>query len=156
MASRIWTSTVVVRRTALGKERFDLSLTTAEDRDLWVRLVAANSVCLLSEPLATAVLEENSLSRSDVECDYQNMLKVVRRYGILLGRAGLRKWETAVFRALAADHLGHARPRAAVRPACKRLWRQPWSAEAWWIVFKAAGLACTARFARPEVPKRSS
>ena len=60
----------------LGSDRFDEDLRTAEDRDLWVRLVCRTPVYLTSEFLATAVLEPGSLSRSSVDVDYGNMLTV--------------------------------------------------------------------------------
>ncbi len=82
VARKIWTSTVLVRRTVLGDRRFDTTLATAEDVDLWVRLVLIAPVYFLAEPLATAVLEAGSLSRSDVAADSRNMLTVVRRHAI--------------------------------------------------------------------------
>lgn len=139
VAMRISTVTVMVRRSALAEMRFDESLTTAEDRDLWVRLVSSAPVYLLSEPLATAVVQAGSLSHSNVENDCSNMLRVVHRYRQLLGHSGLRKWEANTYRRWAAGHLGNDCPQAAVRPACKRLARQPWSPEAWWIVGKSLG-----------------
>lgn len=57
VATRIWTSTVVVPAEVLGDHRFTSGLEPAEDRDLWVQLIAANPVYVISDPLATAVLE---------------------------------------------------------------------------------------------------
>lgn len=140
-ATAVWTGTVIVRREVLGEERFVHGLDTAEDRDLWVRLILAAPLYLSSEPLATAVLEPNSLSRSNVDRDCSNMLRIVRRHGSLLGRRGLKKWEAYVYRRWAAGHLGQNSPRSAVQPARRRLAREPFSAEAWWIAAKSQALS---------------
>jgi len=143
IATRVWTSTVLLRRSVLGSQRFDPGLRTAEDIDLWFKMLLAAPVYFLDEPLATQVLTPGSLSRSDVAGDFRNMLRVVRRYGNLLGPAGLREEEADVFRNWAAGHLGQGEMRAALRPAWNRLLRQPWSPQAWWIVFKAAAWSWT-------------
>jgi glycosyltransferase involved in cell wall biosynthesis len=142
VATRVWTSTVIVRRAALGSHRFVSGLEPAEDRDLWVRVITSRPVYLISEPLATAVLEPGSLSRSSVDTDCANMLRVVRRHGDLLGRSGLRTREADVFRRWAGIHLGSGRPLTALGPAWRRLVRQPLSPQAWWILLKCCSLAC--------------
>lgn len=142
VARRIWTSTVVVRRSVLGELRFDTSLVTAEDVDLWIRLVLTAPVYLISEPLATGVLTAGSLSRSDVSADARNMIAVIHRHAGVLGRAGVRAGMTRVYREWAAGHLGNGEPRGAIWPAWKRLNRQPWSAQAWWILGKSLLWAC--------------
>lgn len=91
-ANGVWTGTVLMRREALGDDRFLFGLETAEDRDLWVRIVARSPIYFVSESLATAVLEANSLSRSCVARDCGNMLRVVRRHRRLLGRVGTLLW----------------------------------------------------------------
>jgi glycosyltransferase involved in cell wall biosynthesis len=141
IAKRIWTSTVVVRRNVLGIHRFDEGLRTAEDVDLWVRLVSAAPVYMFGAPLATAVLEAGSLSRSDIDADCRNMLGVIHRHASLLERRGVRQWETYVYRNWAANYLGTGRPAQALPLALSRLRRQPASPQAWWIVAKAAALA---------------
>jgi len=93
-AMKVWTGTVVVRRSVLGNERFVSGLEPAEDRHLWMRLVLAAPVYYLSEPLATAVLEQGSLSRSNVARDCGNMLRVVQAYRDHLGWMGSRYWES--------------------------------------------------------------
>jgi glycosyltransferase involved in cell wall biosynthesis len=133
----IWTSALLVRRGVLGGQRFDTTLATAEDVDLWIRLLRSAPLYLISEPLATAVMTAGSLSRSDVAADAANMLRVVHRYSRELGRVRLWSWEARVYREWAAAHLGNGRPREAVRPAFQRLLRQPWSAEGWWVLLKA-------------------
>jgi hypothetical protein len=138
----VWTGSVTVRRETLGPERFVPGLEPAEDRDLWVRLVRAAPVYLLSEPLTTAVLEPGSLSRTAVDRDYGNMLRVVHRHQDLLGDKGVRRWERTVYRKWAAGHLGNGQPREAIRPAWQRWRRQPFSLEACWVVLKASTLAC--------------
>jgi glycosyltransferase involved in cell wall biosynthesis len=141
----LWTTTTVLRRAALGSQRFDTSLSTAEDRDLWIRLITSMPSYLDPAPLATAVLEPGSLSRSNIDSDYTNMLQVVHRHRGLLGRRDLRRCESAVYRGWAASHLGQGRPHAARRPAWERLRRQFHSPEAWWICFKTTAIPRLAR-----------
>jgi GT2 family glycosyltransferase len=141
MARRIWTSTVLVRRSALGEQRFDTALATAEDVDLWIRLIQAAPVYLVAEPLATAVLVAGSLSRSDVAADAFNMLTVVRRHAAMLGTDGVRAGTAQIYREWAAGHLGNHEPRAALVPAWRRLLHQPGSLQAWWVLLKAAAWA---------------
>jgi hypothetical protein len=145
LAAIIWTGTVIIRRATLGSERFCLDLATAEDRDLWIRLVCRHPCYLISEPLATGVLEEGSLSRSNFDRDYGNMLRVVRKNAQLLGKAGVRSWEARVYREWAACHLGAGSAAPAIRPALSRLGRQPFSPQAWWIVAKSMALAALRR-----------
>ena len=154
VARKIWTSTVVVRRSLLGAWRFDTSLPTAEDVDLWIRLVRAAPVYLMSEPLATAVLTEGSLSRSDVSADSRNMLVVLHRHAAMLGRAGVRTEMSRVYRDWAAGHLGNGEPREAIWPAWNRLTWQPWSAQAWWILGKSLLWTCKDRLSgrKPDAP----
>jgi glycosyltransferase involved in cell wall biosynthesis len=91
-AHAVWTGTVVVPRRVLGNNRFVSGLEPAEDRDLWVRLLVAAPAYCLQEPLATAVLEPASLSRSNVERDCGNMLRVVNRHRQMLGWMATSKW----------------------------------------------------------------
>jgi glycosyltransferase involved in cell wall biosynthesis len=139
--AEVWTTTVVVRRDVLGDARFVPGLEPAEDRDLWLRLIALSPVYLDPEPLATWVQEPGSLSRTNLDRDCSNMLRVVYRHRDLLGGLGLRAWETYVFRRWAAGHLGQGRPGAALGYAWERLRRQPASPEAWWILFKCMTMA---------------
>ena len=141
IATRVWTSMVVVRREALGDRRFDTGLASAEDRDLWIRLAAAHPAYMSSEPLATAILEPGSLSRSNVDVDFENMLRVIRRHGALLGPRHQRRWEMVFYRLWASCLLGQGQPELAFGPAWNRLRREWSSAEAWYILFKCAVLA---------------
>lgn len=141
-AARCWTGTVVVRRDVLGEERFVSGLEPAEDRDLWVRLICKAPVYCLSEPLATAVLEQDSLSRTNIDRDCRNMLKVVERHRELLGKKATRKWMTHVYFRHSAILLLQGRPRDAVSPAFSRLIRQPWSIEGWYLFSKACLGSC--------------
>ncbi|MGI6415823.1 MAG: glycosyltransferase family 2 protein [Thermoguttaceae bacterium] len=145
VACRVSTITVTVRRETLGSERFATDLSTAEDRDLWVRLVLAAPVYCISEPLATAVLEPNSLSRSRVDQDCQNMLRVVHRYADVLGPSGVRDWESRVYRRWAGERLSSGQPALAVKPALRRLHYQPASLEAWWVLGKSLLLSAATR-----------
>jgi glycosyltransferase involved in cell wall biosynthesis len=136
LGTRIWTGTVLVRREILGEERFVPGLEPAEDRDLWVRLVTSCPVYLMAQPLATAVLHPGSLSRSSIDRDCGNMLRVIRRHGALLGKRGLRRWEADTYRRWAGNHLAQGRPREAAGLAWKRLQLEPWSPSAWWVFAK--------------------
>ena len=137
LASMIWTSTVAVRRQIVESMRFDPDLRTAQDRELWIRIVAAHTVFICSDPLATAVLESGSLSRTNLDRDCTNMLRVIRRHHALLGPRQSRTWETQVYRRWAGQYLATGESRAAIRPALKRLARQPLSLEGWWIAAKS-------------------
>ncbi|HWG41390.1 MAG TPA: glycosyltransferase family A protein [Gemmataceae bacterium] len=137
VAKRVWTSTVLVRRAVLGEQRFDTTLVTAEDVDLWIRLVLSTPVYLISEPLATGVLEAGSLSRSNAAADSRNMLAVIQRYAHVLGPRGVWAAKVLVYHEWAATHLGNGEARKAIGPAWQRATHQPWSARAWWIVFKS-------------------
>lgn len=85
------TPTVVVRRSLLQEHRFDVSLATAEDRDLWLRLLAAAEVFFLSTPLCIVHLRSDSLSHGDIDLDCTCMLRVIDRYRGLLGPRQARR-----------------------------------------------------------------
>jgi glycosyltransferase involved in cell wall biosynthesis len=140
VTTQIWTGTVLVKRATLGEHRFVPGLEPAEDRDLWVRIVAAAPTFLMSEPLATAVLEPGSLSRASIDVDCQSMLRVIERHRGVLSRRGVRYWRAFTYRRWAAINLANRRPKAAFRRALQRFRLQPWSYEAWWVLAK-----CTAK-----------
>jgi glycosyltransferase involved in cell wall biosynthesis len=140
-ACSVVTSTVVIRAEVLNGRRFDVSLSTAEDRDLWLHLAASTQFYLISEPLNTFVHEPGSLSRSNVDSDWSNMLRVVRRHGPQLQPRLQRQWEADVYRGWASEHLAQRHARAALRPAWRRWRLQPVSPEACWILAKSAMLA---------------
>lgn len=148
VATRIWTSTVLVRRQALAAHRFVSGLEPAEDRDLWFRVISQGFVYVSSEPMATLILEPGSLSSSSLDVDCGNMLRVVRRHGKSLGARGLRSWEAHCYRRWADNHLAQGRPRESLAPAWSRLRLQPFSAEAWWVVVKALKKSRSDRAAR--------
>jgi glycosyltransferase involved in cell wall biosynthesis len=150
VATKMWTSTILVRQNVIGTNRFVCGLEPAEDRDLWVRLVSAAPVYMSSEPLATYVQEPGSLCRTNVDRDYGNMMRVVRRHVGLLGKRGIRHWEAETFRKWAARYLGGGQARAALAPAWNRVRREPWSPEGWWVLLKSSLLAGPALlWARP-------
>lgn len=92
LAMHIWTGATIVRREMLGEQRFVSGLEPAEDRDLWVRIANTSTVYLCAGPLVTAVLEPGSLSRTQLDRDCGNMLRVIYRNRDLLSRLALRKW----------------------------------------------------------------
>jgi glycosyltransferase involved in cell wall biosynthesis len=149
VATKVWTTTVLVRRSSLGDHRFVSGLEPAEDRDLWVRLIALGPIFVEAEPLATWVLEPGSLSRSSLDVDCGNMLRVVRRNARLLGPKGLRLWEAHTFGRWASNHLAQGRPRTAVKYALARLRRQPLSTEAWRTLLKSATVSLVTTEPRP-------
>jgi glycosyltransferase involved in cell wall biosynthesis len=137
VAMNFWTGVVLVRRSVLGDQPFVSGLEPAEDRDLWIRLAASTPIYLIPEPLATYVQYENSLSNSDSDRDCVNMLKVVHRHAVLLGRKGVREQKANVYRRWAGNHLARGKPRSAITPAVRRLAIQPTSPQAWWIMCKS-------------------
>jgi glycosyltransferase involved in cell wall biosynthesis len=137
VAMNLWTSVVLVRRNALGDQRFVSGLEPAEDRDLWIRLVASTPVYLLPEPLATYTQWPASLSNSDSDRDCTSMLKVVHRHAAALGVRGVREQEAIIYRRWAGGNLARGKPRSAIGPAARRLAIQPSSAQAWWILCKS-------------------
>lgn len=138
LAMRIWTSTVLVRRQALGTERFVSGLEPAEDRDLWLRIILKHAAYMVDEPLATHVLEPDSLSRSNIDRDFANMIRVLHRHRHILRRRQLWRWEAMFYRLWAACHLGDGNAAAAVAPALHRLAREPFSPRGLWLFLKAA------------------
>jgi glycosyltransferase involved in cell wall biosynthesis len=137
VAMNLWTSSLLVRRKVLGGQRFVSGLEPAEDRDLWIRLVASTVVFLVPEPLATYGQWPGSLSNSDSDRDCVSMLKVVHRHAALLGAKGVREQEALIYRRWAGSHLARGKPRAAIGPAARRLAIQPGSPQAWWIMCKS-------------------
>jgi glycosyltransferase involved in cell wall biosynthesis len=96
IGTMLWTGMVLVRRSALQTERFFPGLEPAEDRDLWVRLAAKHVVYLDSQPLATAVLEPDGISRSNIADDCTKMLKVIDRNQSMLGVPSRMLWKSYV------------------------------------------------------------
>src|SRR5262245_49704380 len=136
-ATKMWTSMILVRQAVVGAHRFTPGLEPAEDRDLWVRLVAAAPIYMTSEPLATYIQEPGSLCRTNVDRDYGNMIRVIHRHGKLLGKRETRRWEAETFRRWAARYLGNGDPGAALRPAWRRVLKDPGSLEGWWVLLKS-------------------
>jgi glycosyltransferase involved in cell wall biosynthesis len=141
VAMNFWTSVLLVRREALGDQRFVSGLEPAEDRDLWIRLAASTNVYLVPELLATYAQLPGSLSNSDSDRDCQSMLKVVHRHAALLGAKGVREQESSIYRRWAGRHLAGGKPRSAIGPAARRLAIQPASPQAWWIMCKSLALS---------------
>ncbi|MGA3067356.1 MAG: glycosyltransferase [Tepidisphaeraceae bacterium] len=144
MAWHVWTGTVVVRRHSLGDARFLTELEPAEDRDLWISVLRPAAGYILSEPLATAVLIPDSLSRGDPNRAYEPMIRVLERHRDLLTSSRRRRLEAQVYRGWAAAHLARGRARQAMGPAAQRLARQPFSPEAWWVCFKSGWVLANA------------
>ncbi len=77
------TSTVVARSACFDDERFDESLSTAEDRHMWARLFAHYRPTRIAEPLAYYTVREASLT-SDIaamyECELAGLADLGERY----------------------------------------------------------------------------
>lgn len=137
VALLVWTGSLMIRRAALKNDQFVPGLEPAEDRDLWIRLLAAHPTYIVSELLATYVQEPGGISRTNVDRDCGNMLRVVERHSHLLGRAGHRLQTANVHKRWASGHLAQGRPAKALPHAIRRLLLQPTSVEGWWIVAKS-------------------
>lgn len=103
LATIVWTGTVLICRDALGDARFVPGLEPAEDRDLWVRVIDSRAIWLQSQPLATAVLQHGSLSRSSIDRDCRSMLNVIERHRARLGPNAARLWRAYVLFLWASD-----------------------------------------------------
>ncbi len=144
IVTRIWTTTVLIRRDVLGEHRFEPGLEPAEDREMWIRLAIAAPVYILSDRLATNVLEPGSLSRSNLERDRTNMLRVIERHGHRFRPGERRQWEARVYRLWAAEYLSRNQPAQAIKPAWNRVRRQPLSVEGWYVLLRSAWQASVA------------
>lgn len=105
LGTMLWTGTVIVHRRVLGHHRFQSGLEPAEDRHLWIRLVNNTPTMLLSEPLATAILEPNSLSRNDIARDCCSMLAVIELHRTMLSPASRLLWKSFVWYRWAAGEV---------------------------------------------------
>lgn len=92
----MWTGSVMMRRSLIGSKRFVSGLEPAEDRDFWIRMAATGTVFLDSTPLATAVLEPGSISRSNIAVDCEKMLQVINRNSGLLSVGQRLYWRSYV------------------------------------------------------------
>jgi glycosyltransferase involved in cell wall biosynthesis len=155
-------TTLLVRRRDLGRDRFDETLATAEDRDLFIRLLARCTGFLISEPLATKLVRPESLSESDPSANYRNMLSVIETNARLLGRGGSERWRVEVLRGWAAAHLQRREFAEAFSVAARAARLAPTSAVGLWTLMKAgvlwtSAVATSSRFhgrpVRREAPK---
>ena len=137
----VWTGTLVIRRDLFAHHRFVTGLEPAEDRDLWIRLFAASSAYLLPDLLATYVQEPGGISRTNLDRDCVNTLRVMHRHAHLLGATRLKRQEAFVQRRWASGYLSKGQPRQALSHAVSRLRAQPYAPEAWWVALKSAALS---------------
>ncbi len=141
----VWTGTVVVPRRLLADERFVSGFEPAEDRHLWMRLICRAPMYCLSEPLATAVLEPGSLSRTNANRDYGNMLRVVETYRDLIGSRDVRRQQISIRARWAGRLLSEGKATEAIRPAVGRLLYDPLTLRGWWTLIKAGTLSLMER-----------
>lgn len=142
----VWTGTLVIRRDLFAGRRFMTGLETAEDRDLWIRLFSVSSAYLLPDLLATYVQEPGGLSRTDLDNDCQNMLRVIYQHAHLLGATRLKQQEARVHRRWASGYLSQGQPQRALPHALSRLKSQPDALEAWWVTLKSVAMTLVSWF----------
>ena len=135
-AFSITASTIAARREVLQRHPFDASLVTAEDRDVWVRLVAAGPVWFDQAVLTTVEYRDDSLSRADTDRDCACMVEVLDRYADLAGRPAIRRWQARTYARWAGRLLAEGRPLDASVPARERWLREWWKLQAWWVLAK--------------------
>lgn len=132
-AAYAWTGTVMITRALLGTSRFPEQLRTAEDRDLWFRLIKQGPIAYFGEPLATLVLEPGSLSRTQVSADYQNFLSVVDANSAEIGVLATRNWKARTYGAWAGTLLSENCFAEASKLALLRLRYEPFKLESYYI-----------------------
>lgn len=133
LAYRVQTSTVLARRDLLLASPFDTSLRTAEDRDVWIRLLLRTKSFCVGEALAIHYESAGSLSNSDFDDDARNMLAVISRYRGLLGPAETKRREADVYRRWAGVLVAAGHSSSALAPAWQYLRRAPASPNAWYV-----------------------
>jgi len=119
----ITTSTVLVRREALGTDRFPEDLRAGEDWDLWLRLAARTRVGYLAEALTDYRVHDSNTTRS-LELVLTSRLAVIERavargLGAAHRRAAMRhrRWVIAGLGHLAYDRGELRQARALFRQA---------------------------------------
>ncbi|HEX8030338.1 MAG TPA: glycosyltransferase family A protein [Vicinamibacterales bacterium] len=129
-------STTAVRRAVLQRHRFDDRLTTAEDRDVWIRLVAEGPVLFDPAVLATVAHRPDSLSHQDTDRDCACMIEVLDRYTTLVGPRAIRPWKASTYAKWAGRLLSEGRATDAWPYALERWKREWWKPKAWWLLAK--------------------
>lgn len=153
IAYRAQTSTVLARRDLLLASPFDTSLRTAEDRDVWIRLLLRTKAFCVGEPLAIHYESRGSLSNSDFDDDARNMLAVIARYRALLGPEETKRREADVYRRWAGVLVAAGHSSSALAPAWQYLRRAPASPNAWYVAGRT--LAAIAQDRGPSWPVRA-
>jgi glycosyltransferase involved in cell wall biosynthesis len=136
-ARNISTPTVVVRRHLLVENQFDVTLATAEDRDLWLRLLSTTTAWFVDSPLCIVHLRPDSLSHANIGLDCGCMLRVIDRYREVLGTAAARREQSYV-------HYKWAVGLSGGWPAIRQLARAAWL---WPLPYARSRTRC--RWARP-------
>lgn len=122
-AREISTPTVVVRRELLVECPFDTKLATAEDRDVWIRLLQRTSITLLEDALCRVGYSPQSLSHVNIDLDSRCMLQVIDRYADALGPRVTRREAACVHYRWA---VGSPSPTAALRHWLRSMTMWPW------------------------------
>ena len=136
LAFAMTASTIAVRRPTLQQHRFDPQLATAEDRDVWIRLVAEAPVFFDSAVMATMEFRPDSLSRSDTDRDCGCMITVLDRYAHLIGAGAIRHRKAMTYAKWAGRLLSEGRSVDASRRARQRCQLEWWRPHAWWMLAK--------------------
>lgn len=129
-------STVAARRDVLVRHPFDESLETAEDRDVWVRVVLEGPVWFEEEVLTTISRRNESLSNRDIDRDCERMLAVLSRYTDMVSESEVRRWEAKTYARWAGQLLAADRPSKAFVYGWERWRREWWSPQALWVLAK--------------------
>lgn len=136
-AAMCWTGTVLVRRDVIADQRFRTDLRTAEDRELWYRIISRTRVLAIDAVVAIQHVTPGSLSTTDIDDDCANMMRVVELHAADLTPGERRAWRIELSKRRAAVHLSNGNTAAARRAAWQRLRLAPLSVEAWYIWLKA-------------------
>ncbi len=97
LAKSTHTGSITIRRSLLGQLRFDTTLTTAEDRDLWLRLLAIGTAYFVPDIQSRVFSRADSLSNRDIDVDCRCMLRVIDRYAGLLSASDYRRERSYVY-----------------------------------------------------------
>ena len=127
MHNTITTSTVLIRRTTLGADRFPEDLRMGEDWDLWLRLAARTGFGYLSDPLTDYRIHDSNVTRN-LERVLTARLEVIDRaltrgLNLVQRRAamGHRQWVFAGLGHLAYDRGDLPQARSLFRQAGRHL-----------------------------------
>ena len=92
-ATEIGLSTVVVKKRVLPDPAFDNTLTTAEDRDLYVHILLRHQMLAFNEPGTIYAVREDSLSRRERDRTGADSLRVLEKHRSAIPLSTYRFWK---------------------------------------------------------------